>query len=134
MRQLLVRVGELRDADDLALLGLELALQLVGGIGDLSLRESSLDGANHATHLVDLADVAPTPLLGLVGERLDEVGAAERIDGVGHAGLLGEDLLLAQGEQRGILARNRPRLVVRIGVEATGCRRGPLPAPGSRRG
>ena len=120
MRQLLVRVGELRDADDLALLGLELALQLVGGIGDLSLRESRLEGANHATHLVDLADVGPRALLGLVGERLDEVGAAERVDGVGHARLLGQDLLLTQGEQRGILARNRPRLVVRIGVERLG--------------
>ena len=33
------------------------------------------------------------------------------------AGLLGDDLLLAEGEQRGLGGRHRERLVVRVGVE-----------------
>src|SRR3712207_7724177 len=50
-------------------------------------------------------------LLDLVGERLDEVRAGERVDRVGHAGLVREDLLGAQGDPRGVLGRQRERLV-----------------------
>ena len=49
-------------------------------------------------------DVLPRAALELVGQRLDEVGAGQRIDGVGHAGLVGQDLLGAQGD-----AHRRPR-------------------------
>ena len=61
---LLVGVGEAGDADDLSLMGLQLALLLVGGIGDFRLRESGLQRPDHAAHLVDLGDVAPRGLLG----------------------------------------------------------------------
>ena len=104
--------------DDLALVRLQLALLLVGRVGDLRLREAGLDRRDHAAHLVDLREVAPRRLLGPVGQRLDEIRSAERIDRVRHAGLLGDDLLLPQREQGGLLARDGPCLVVRIGVEA----------------
>ena len=53
----------------------------------------------------------------LVGERLDEVGAGERVDGVGGAGLVREDLLGAQRDFRGALGRQRERLVEAVGVQ-----------------
>ena len=56
----------------------------------------------------------------LVGERLDEVGAGERVDGVGGAGLVREDLLRAQGDLGGALGRQRERLVEAVGVQRLG--------------
>ena len=55
--------------------------------------------------------------LDLVGERLDEVGADERVDGVGAAGLVGDDLLGAQRELGGALRGQRQRLVEAVGVQ-----------------
>src|SRR3712207_8870382 len=48
-------------------------------------------------------------LLQAVGERLDEVAAAERVDGVRHARLVGDDLLRAQGDAHRLLGRERER-------------------------
>ena len=49
--------------------------------------------------------------LGRVGQRLDEVRAAERVGDPGDAGLVGEDLLGAQRERGRLLAGQRERLV-----------------------
>ena len=69
---------------------------------------------------VDLVEVAPHLALGLVGQGLDEPRAAERVDRGVDAGLLGDDLLLAEGEQRGLGGRHGERLVVGVGVERLG--------------
>src|SRR5438105_722441 len=61
-----------------ALARVDLALQREGGVGDLALGVVALDGRHHAPELVDLAEVLVAACLHLVGERLDEVGAAER--------------------------------------------------------
>ena len=55
--------------------------------------------------------------LHLVGERLDEVRAAERIGHVGHVRLVGDHLLGAQRDARRLLGRQRQRLVHRVGVQ-----------------
>ena len=70
------------DADDDALAAVDLALELVRRVGDLALREAALDGLDHAADLVDLVEVLVRVRLQLVGQRLDEVGAAERVDRV----------------------------------------------------
>ena len=56
----------------------------------------------------------------LVGQRLDEVGAGEGVDGVGGAGLVGEHLLGAQGDPGRALGRQRQRLVEAVGVQRLG--------------
>jgi hypothetical protein len=60
--------------------GVELALEAVGRVGDLLLRVAHLDGRDHAAQPVDLVEVAPDLPLDLVGQRLDEPRAAERVD------------------------------------------------------
>ena len=80
--------------DALALL--ELALELVRSRGDLALRVALLDRRDHAAHLVDALDVLERLGLELVREPLDEVAAAERIDGVRDAALVRDDLLRAE--------------------------------------
>ena len=100
---LLLRLLEAVDADDDALLILQLALVAVGGLLDLALDVALLDGAHAAAERVDLLDVLPRLALQLVGERLDVIRAGQRINRVGDAGLVGEDLLRAQREPRRLL-------------------------------
>ena len=56
--------------------------------------------------------------LQLVGELLDEPRAAERVGHVDDAGLLGDDLLGAQGQAGRVLGRQRQGLVEGVGVQA----------------
>ena len=102
-------------ADDDVLLLLVALLVAPGRLLDLGADER--DALHRAAHLVDLVDQRLRRLLDLVGERLDEVGAGERVDGVGGAGLVGEDLLRAQRDPRGALAGQRERLVEAVGVQ-----------------
>ena len=89
----------------------------IGGFGDFALRVAALDRGDHAAEGVDLFDVVPGAALDFVGQRFDEVGAAERIDGVGDAGFVGDDLLGAQRDRRREFGRQRPGFVERIGVQ-----------------
>src|SRR4051794_9680870 len=120
-------LDELVDADDDVLLGPVALVVAEGRFLDLRLDECDrLDGA---ALLVDLLDQRPGPLLDLRGERFDVVGAGERVDGVGGAGLEGDDLLRAQGELGRALGRQRERLVEAVGVQglrAAADRREPL--------
>ena len=63
------------------------------------------------------------------GERLDVVAAAERVDDVGDAGLLGEDQLGVAGDARREVGRQRERLVEASWCGGSACRRAPRPAP-----
>ena len=49
---------------------------------------------------IDLVEPLARFGLELVGQRLNEVRAGQRIGGVGDAGLVGQDLLGAEGERR----------------------------------
>ena len=62
-------------------------------------------------------DVLGLPLE-LVRELFDEPRSSERIRDVDHARFLGDDLLRAQGEASGVLARQGERFVEGVGVEA----------------
>ena len=55
--------------------------------------------------------------LHLVGQRLDVVAAAERIDHVGEVRFLAQDVLRGDRDPRAELGRARQRLVVRVGVQ-----------------
>ena len=111
----LVAVGV--DADDPAAAGVDLALQLEARVGDLALGEVLLDRLDHAAELVDAREVRVGAALELVGQRLDVVGAAERVDRVRHARLVGDDLLRAQRDPHRLLGGQRERLVVGVRVQ-----------------
>ena len=53
----------------------------------------------------------------LVGERLDVVAAAERVDDVGQVRLLAQDVLRGHRDARAVLGRAGQRLVVGVGVQ-----------------
>ena len=72
---------------------------------------------DRAALLVDLLDQRPRALLDLGRQRLDVVGAGERVDGVGGAGLVGDHLLGPQRELGGAFGRERERLVEAVGVQ-----------------
>src|SRR5205823_14590423 len=52
-----------------------------------------------------------------VGERLEEVRSAERVDRERDPSLLGEDLLSTKSNRHRLFGRQRPRFVIRIRVE-----------------
>ena len=71
-----------------------------------------------AADVVEVGEDLLGEALHRVGELLDEPRAAERIGDVGDVGLVGDDLLGAQGDARRLLRRQRHRLVHRVGVQA----------------
>ena len=99
---------------------LDLALDAVGGLLDLALLEAALDGRERAAHRVDLVEVGRRGGLELVGQRLDEPGAGQRVRRLGDAGLVGDDLLGPEGEPGGLHRRQGERLVAGVGVQALG--------------
>jgi hypothetical protein len=110
-------LGEAIDADDHPLAGLDLLRVAKRGVLDLALDEALLHGRDRAAQLVDALDQLLAARLELVGERLDEVRAAERVGGVGDAGLIREDLLGPERDSRGALSGQRERFVQRVGVQ-----------------
>ena len=102
----------------------ELALELVGGLGDLALEPSRLDGAEHAfeeravAEPVEVVEHGLGLALHLVGELLDEPRAAERVGHVRDAGLVGDHLLGPQRQAGGVVGREGEHLVHRVRVEA----------------
>ena len=72
---------------------------------------------HHAAGLVDLLEQRFRFALELVRERLDIVGAAEWVDHVGHARLVGEDLLRAKRHLHRLFRRQRQRFVHAVGVQ-----------------
>ncbi len=117
------RCGEFVDADQDLLAGVDGALVGVGGVLDLLLDVAALDGAEHAVEPVaiecgDGVEVGLGAGFELVGEGFDEVGAGERVGGVGDAALVGEDLLGAEGDAGGLLGGQGEGLVEAVGVQA----------------
>ena len=104
-------------ADQLALPGVVFLLERVGRIGDLALRIAALDRLHHPAQLVDLGEVLIRQLLHPIGQRLHEIRAAERIDRVRHPRLVRDDLLRAQRHPHRLLARQRQRLIMGVGVQ-----------------
>ena len=111
---------ELVDADDDPLAGFDLALPIEGDVLDLSLDPLILDGLSHPAALVDLLEQLERLGLEVVGQALDVVRTGERVDRVGCAGLVGEDLLGPKRRPDRLLGREAERFVLPVGVEALG--------------
>ena len=108
---------EIVDADHDFFFFVESHLVTVGGFSDFALRIAALDGRDHSAHGINFLDVFPGAALDFVGQSLDKVGTAERIDCVGDAGFVGDDLLGAQGDGGGEFRGQRPGFIQRIGVQ-----------------
>lgn len=127
-------VDILVDADDDAVVVLAFLAEAVGGFGDLAAEVALVDAADDAAvvdgggggvlglpwaaaHGVDLGDVGECLGLDGVGEGLHEPGAAEGVGGAGDAGLVGEDLLGAEGDGDGLFCGQAEGFVHGVGVE-----------------
>jgi hypothetical protein len=88
-----------------------------GGLLDAQLRQAVLDGLGHAAERLHLLDQLPRLVGEVLRQRLDIVGAAERIDDIGDAGLVFEDQLGVAGDAGGEIRRQRHRLVEGVGVQ-----------------
>ncbi len=114
-----VAVGPiLVDADDDLFTLVDAGLATCGCLLDAQLRHPRLDRLGHAAELLDLVDELRRLVRERVRQRLDVVAAAERVDDVGDAGLLGEDQLRVAGDPGRELRRQRERLVERVRVQA----------------
>ena len=113
-------VAEPVDPDDDLVARLDRPLDAVGRLLDLALLEAALDRRERAAHRLDLVEVRPGGGLELVGQALDVVGARQRVGRLGHAGLVGEDLLGPQRQPGGLLGRQGEGLVARVRVQALG--------------
>ena len=105
-----------------------------GRVLDLALDEALLDRGDRAAELVDPLDQLARARLDLVRERLDEVGAAERVGGVGRAGLVrrGSAASAARSAPRARWGARAPRRS--RSCAGTARRRRRRRAPGPRRG
>ena len=106
------------DADDHFLAAVDRGLATRGRLFDAQLGHARLDGFRHATERLDFLHELPRLVGDAVGERLDVVAAAQWVDDVGDARLLGEDELRVARDARRELARERDRFVERVGVQA----------------
>ena len=68
----------------------------VRGVGYLPLKETCLQGRNHSAHVFDAPEILVAGFFQTVGHGLYEVAAAQRVHGIGDAGLVGDDLLGAK--------------------------------------
>ena len=98
-------------ADDHFCSGLDLSLECGGGLRDLALEPAAFDAPHHASDGRDLREERLCLAFQLIGERLDVVGPAERIDHFGHAGFMRENLLRPQRDLHRLLGGKRQRLV-----------------------
>ena len=107
---------------------IDLALIVVGRVGDLLLREAPLDRRDHPPIWSMRSMYAIASCSTRSGQRLDEVGAPSGSIGVRDPRLLGDDLLRS-AERRSPPPRSgapAPRRTSRCG--ATACRRAPPPS------
>ncbi len=108
------------DADHGLYAGIDARLRLGRGFLDPHFGDAGLDRLGHAAERFDFLDMVPGFLGEIVGQPLDVIGAAPRIDDAGRAGfLLQHDLGVARDARR-IVGRQRQRLVERIGVQRLG--------------
>ncbi len=104
-------------ADDHPSLLLQLLLISKRRVGDFLLEEARLNGRDDAANLFDALEISLGLALHLIRQRLHEVAAAERVDRVRDAGLVGEQLLCAQCKPSGSVSGQREDLVHRVGVK-----------------
>src|SRR5450432_1105715 len=81
------------DAHNSTLVLIDLLLVAISRFGDLTLEKAILDTGKYTAQSINALQVVHCSLLGLIGQRLDKVGATQGIDGIGNAALAGDDLL-----------------------------------------
>ena len=108
---------ELVDADDGLGAGVDARLGARGRLLDAHLGDAGGDRLGHAAQLLDLGDVRLRLADQVVGQPLDVVAAAPRIDGAAGARLLLDEQLRVAGDAGREVGRQGDGLVERVGVQ-----------------
>ena len=124
-------VAELVDPDDDRGAALDRLLRAVRRVGDAVLHPPALDRVDAAAERVDFGDQIAGAVDQRLGQRFDVVRAGHRVDDVGDAALVADDLLRAQGDAGRLGGRQAPALRPCRWCAATACRRAPPRAPAS---
>ena len=90
----------------------------VAGVRNFFLRKAAFDGRDHPAHRVEFLEVGKRALLHIQGQPFDKVRTAQRVDRIGHARFVGQDLLRAQGDSGRFFGRQSERLVKAVGMQA----------------
>ncbi len=120
------------DADDGLLAAVDARLRARGRFLDAHLGNAGGDRLGHAAEPLDLLDVGERLAGELVGQPLDVVAAAPRIDDAAGAGLLLQQELRVAGDAGGEVGRQRDGLVERVGVQRLRVRPASPPWPRCR--
>ena len=120
LRALFFVCAELVHAYYYALSVIHRHLVAVRGLLYLPLLVAHLDRAEGAAHVVDAVEVAVRLFLDAVCQLLQVVGAGERVNHIGNAGLVADYLLGPEGDLHRLLGRQRQRLVHGVGVQGLG--------------
>ena len=108
------------DADDGLAAGVDARLRPRRGLLDAQLGDAGLDRLGHPAGGLDLGDVRPRAGGEVVGQPLDVVAAAPRIDHPARSGLVLEDELGVAGDARREVGRQGERFVEGVGVQRLG--------------
>ena len=104
-------------ADDHLIAAVNRRLIARGCLFDAQFRHARGNRLGHAAHLVDLFDDLPRLFGQIIGQLLDIVRARQRIDDLGHLGLVLQDQLGVARDTGREFGRQRNRLVKRVGME-----------------
>ena len=88
-----------------------------GGVANLPHLKALLNGRHRPPQIINAADVFQRGRLQPVGQIFHIPGAAQGIDHIRHAALVGQYLLRPQGQLRRFLGRQAQRLVPRIDMK-----------------
>ena len=108
------------DADDRRLAAVDRRLAQGRRLFDAQFGHAGLDRLGHAAEALDLVDQGRRRRGDRMGQALEVIAAAQRVDDMGDAGLLGEDQLGVAGDPHRGRRRQRHGLVKRIGVQGLG--------------
>ena len=111
------RKAVLVDPDHRLLTRIDAGLGAGGGLLDAQLRDAGLNRGSHAAHFLDLGDVRHGLVRQFIGEPLDMVAAAPRVDGAGRAALLLQEQLGVASDTRREVGGQRERFVEGVGMQ-----------------
>src|SRR6266480_4491963 len=92
-------------ANDRAPVLVNLLLEAIGGLSNLTLEEAVLNTGQHATKCIDTIQVIHRRAFSFVSQTFDKVRTAQRVNRVNDATLTGNDLLSTQSDQHSLFSR-----------------------------
>src|SRR5437763_2189181 len=95
---------EVIDTHDGTFVRINFLLVAIGRLGNLTLEEAIENTGQDTAQRINAIQILHSRLLCLVGQGLDKVGAAQRINGIDNTTFVSDDLLSTQGNQNGLFS------------------------------